>query len=1237
MEDVMKVGPFELIRPLGKGLMGVVWEGRHCTQDVPVAVKFLTASGAQDKTFRQAFSNEVRAVARLHHPSIIRLLDYGITDDALNACSGGVIAQGSPYYAMEFANGGTLPKPKSALPWEQTRYLLLTLLDALAHAHARGVIHRDIKPGNILIRQEGQHQRVMLTDFGVAKAVGVSELQDGIVVGTPRYMAPEQIMNATRDQGPWTDLYSIGCLAYLFASGHRIFSHARGEEVLRCQVGEMPEPLYGRHLPEGFWGWLSKMLAKKTSDRYEYAAEAAWALVSLPEPECSEPETAQLESNEHGQESGDSGVVGGESSSVFRTLCQSSQNPRAERVVSFSDASSEKVDIAEDLLNDMGDTVRMDASAIADVVRRQTQSRGTETEDWETLAEVYRSRAQLPGATSCDGSVQVPVPATWRRETFESGFGQLLGAGLGLWGLRTIPMVDRNTERDLIYHQLLATGTDHKARCILFDGAHGIGKSRIIEWMSQRAHELSIAHTLKAIHYKDHKSAPGIVRAVMYDLVCQNLTRDKALERIQRFLSEHPLSPERNDALPLLELMQLPDDPQHPIARIRFENVQEKYHVLCRYLRRVSHDRSVILWLDDLHFSSFSLGFALYLLNSEEARGIPVLILGTVRSEDMEKGSNPYSVYKRLIGESGVTSVTVQALSSSDHQELVQKMIGLDAALCEQVAERTSGIPLFAIQLIGDWIERGVLEPGKSGFKVKDGASVDVPDSLHSLWISRMRLIFNDRESGNALEQLEIAASLGREFDADEWRIASSMAELGDTSRTLECMLRHQLVDVQYPNVRFSHDLLWESLIRNARENGRDRSHHQICADMLQAYFSEALTFYYERRADHLYAAQAWEACIEPYLQAGIVRRQRGEFAMAHVLFRKREEAIEQCKADADSPIRALGWIAEADTYLQEIALDRVEPLTEQAIALGQRTQSPVVQALAYKTKGELLHSRNNITEALDALMISLSFFNQIGERRKALYLKERADALWLIGRICDSRHELELARIYFQQAIDIQLETNDSYGLARAYKALGNTYQHGGLYEDARKSLTYALQIFEKMGYRLYVAHCLNDIGEIYRLGYLRPDQAEEWYRKAMDVYREVDPIHSTTTVINLVLLLLSKERFTEAKMLVIEQIETVERTGQSYDLNWLYAELLPCCCATFDWPRFDATAERLRDVLETSMVVDADILYCTGMATQLCDRYATRKESQLCREIAIQQAVRLNDNAALVRLQET
>ena len=1234
-QNYISLGPFDLITPIGHGSMGVVWEGVHRTARTHVAIKVITALGAADETFRLSFSNEVRAVARLHHPSIIQLLDYGVTDESLYEASGGAIASGSQYYAMELANGGVLPRPRTPLAWHRTRFLLLEILDALAHAHARDVIHRDIKPSNILLSKDSnQHLRIKLTDFGIAKAVGTKDLPGGMVAGTPRYMAPEQILNQTRDQGPWTDLYSVGCLAYQFATGKRIFSNVSGPAVLKCQITDHPEPVSGSHVPAGFQAWLDRMLAKRICDRYQFAAEAAWDLVSLPDPEVLEPNDYEDASSESADHSSINEVCASGNSNVFNDICATT------KPVKSAPDDSETVDLSDELLNDTGDTVRMDTSEIAQALSRGNSKNDVMSDSIEinshlgTLAEMLRNGAGAP-AEMYHNHPLVPAPKTWKRENFKENHIHLNGAGLGLWGLRTIPLVDREHERDAIYDTLLQTRRDHITRTIILDGPKGTGKSRLVEWMYQRSHELALAHNIKALHYADHYNASGVARAMMYHLACQNLQRHEALVRIRTFLSEHPLTPEFDDAQPMLELMHLKDDPEHPVPSIHFNSTEEQFAVLHRFLRRLCQDRATILWLDDFHLSNVSIDFVRYSMNRAKTADVPLLILCTARSEEILKASGQYESWHSLISMPEIIRYSIDPLPSEAHIELVRELIGLDEDLCQKVAERTGGMPLFAIQLIGDWIERGVLVPGPNGFKLKDGTKENLPDSLHEVWLSRLRLIFEGvKPKQMSIEQLELAACLGIQFDADEWRIACSIAELGNPNPTLEIMLEHRLFEMRYPNIRFTHSLLRESLLRYAEENGRTRDHNLACADMLRDYFSDSFEFYNERRANHLYAAETWESCIEPFLQAANVRKQRGEYAIAHELFRRRENALDACKADFNSPIRALGWVSEANAYITEGKFDEASSLIEHAIALANNIHAPLVLALSYKEKGLLLQYQNRIKEAIDALIISLQFFEQLTEKRKLANAAAHAEVYCLLGRIYDVRHECDTARSFLEKAIEIQNKIDDKYGLGRSYNAMGNTLQHIGLYEDARRSIEFALGLFEQLGCRLELANSLNDIGEIYRLGYNQPDAAETYYRRAIEFYHELGSSYGSTTIINLVLLLLSKQRYTEAKNIVLSQIPILEANLQAFDLNWLYAELLVCCAATFDWPTFGQTATILSNSLISSGVVDGDILFCTELATNLCIRYASREQARVCHEIAQRQAVALNDFKAIERL---
>jgi serine/threonine protein kinase len=281
----IRLGSFALERPFARGGMAEVWRGVHVGEQMPVAVKVLTGPRARDEAFVRALKNEIHAVARLDHPGIILLYDRGEVSAEAAAQSNGRLLPGSPWFAMEMCSHGALSPRRFPLPWPTTRLLLLSLLDALAHAHARGVVHRDLKPGNILLcAPDDPRPGLKLSDFGIAKAL---ELDQSTVAGdahsgTPRYMAPEQFTGRAREIGPWTDLYALGCIAFQLASGSAPF----GGDALRLAVAHCHDPVpplraAGDSFPPGFEAWVLRLLEKDPRDRFRIAADAAWALLQL--------------------------------------------------------------------------------------------------------------------------------------------------------------------------------------------------------------------------------------------------------------------------------------------------------------------------------------------------------------------------------------------------------------------------------------------------------------------------------------------------------------------------------------------------------------------------------------------------------------------------------------------------------------------------------------------------------------------------------------------------------------------------------------------------------------------------------------------------------------------------------------------------------------------------------------------------------------------------------------------
>jgi len=271
------LGRYHILEKLGEGGMATVYKAYDTRLERDVAIKVIRRGAfppEQLERILMRFEQEARLIAKLSHPNIVKLLDYGVYE-------------GSPYHVLEYIPAGTLKKlleqrAGKQMPWREAARLLLPIAQALEYAHEHKIIHRDIKPSNILLTEKGQP---ILSDFGIAKPLDIEATHTltgaGVGIGTAAYMSPEQGLGKKIDGR--TDVYSLGIVYYELITGRTPFTADTPQAVIDKQIHDpLPRPAqYVTGLPEKVEHLLLKALAKAPENRYPGMGAFVKALEAL--------------------------------------------------------------------------------------------------------------------------------------------------------------------------------------------------------------------------------------------------------------------------------------------------------------------------------------------------------------------------------------------------------------------------------------------------------------------------------------------------------------------------------------------------------------------------------------------------------------------------------------------------------------------------------------------------------------------------------------------------------------------------------------------------------------------------------------------------------------------------------------------------------------------------------------------------------------------------------------------
>ena len=994
-----RLGAFVLEERIAYGGMGEIWRGVHLRSGTPVAIKVMTGGYVHEPMYREVFRSEVEAVASLHHPNVTIVFDYGVIPESVAAATDGELLAGSPYLVMEYASRGSLDRLRLPLHWHDFERITRALLQALGHAHARGIIHRDIKPGNVLLgSSDDPRPHLKLTDFGIAHALGRhlpshadasphGTVED--VLGTPWYMAPEQLTGHWRDYGPWTDLYAFGIVAWELATGDVPFD---GENAFDIGMSHLEEPLPPFQprmpAPKELEGWLQKLLAKEHRDRFQCAADALAAFDALPRPEVDQ-----------------SGAV------------LNGTPPTTEPPVRESSAPT-----------------------VSDV---PLVERTTMLQPLNGVAEAGDAASSVLHAMPTP-----PVPADWRTMEPRPEVNELIGSGLGLYAMRHPPFIGRERERDTLWAALRHMQETRQPVGIVVRGPAGIGKTRLANWVAERAEECGAARVLRARNEAEGGPRSGLPRMLAEAFRLIGLGEEELRHRVRQLMAQlgvyDPLFAEEIIGF-VADAVESPADQRAK----RFEGrAMDRQRLVARVLEALAKERPLVVIVDDVHHEPDTLGLLDGLLSAEDY-ALPVLFVVTGR-DDTQEDEGPMQL-SSFAGREDVVELRVGPLRPTDTESLLRELLPMAQRLRTNVAQRVDGNPLFATQLVGDWVEQERLMETTGGYDLIDDGSYALPDSIFGTWTARIEGVVEGDHDAIAIE---LAALLGREFSTTELSLATERYGAPMATDFIARLVRSRLCEATDSGWAFRHAMLRETIMRRAKEGARWEALHRACASAMGADEQQP-----DRRARHLIEAGAWSEASGAILLAARVAHRRGEPAQALAWLEQHERALEAAAIDARDARRADATSLRANVLLRLGRRDEAERCARDVVESPYVDTWPRASADADDALAFISRQRGEMKEARAFSLRALQRFEVLGDAAG------QARVLLNLGYTSLGEQRFNAALASFERAGRFFEHAQDEGGVARALLASGRARLEVGALDEGRRDLLAAREMFDQLG----------------------------------------------------------------------------------------------------------------------------------------------------------------------------
>ena len=945
-------GRYKLLRFVGKGGMGEVWQAADQRLERDVAIKF-PRRPLTDSTAEHWLAAEAHTVARLSHPHIVSLLDRTVLP--------GPEGTQLPALVFQYVSGKPLSlwtdKPR---PWMWTRRIAEQVLDALAYAHGRGVVHRDLKPSNILLSGDPRDPWVSLLDFGIAAWAGVDRAdeirvrgrdKDEMIAGTRAYMAPEQALGERGDVGAWTDLYSLGVVLTELLIGTCPFPGETPELLwtLRVHNHFAPPNQALADLGVPLRRFLLRLLAPDPAQRFGWAADARR---SLPIPTVDDMTTGLRDFSPEATD-----------------LLLSAVRPAEDRDTDHDLDEDTDPDLDGDTDPNLDDEeVLRSFGKEADAIRSAGGSVTLE------LAPADDQAVSLPPSWQMDR----PDPTAWRDgfkalEASSDSSPPIPAASYALLSMRESPLQGREDEWQQAWEHLARAGTEHTPALLLVEGPQGRGKTRFARELAAVAEQLGVARSHHVRFRADGSGVGALRRLLLRVLRVATLPDDEREDRVRRVLAEAGY-PSDADLVPrLLSLLTPSQHSRRP--------EQEEAATAVELFRVLSRRRPLLIWLEDIGRAR-DRALSTLLHNLFDADGpLPVMVLATARN-DAETGSDDWPPeWMMLRTDPRTLLLDMSPLEDDAVAHVLGFTAGLSPDLGLEIARWGRGDPRAAQQIARHLHETDRLKWTPGGFALKGNTPSTAGHlKLDAILEARAREAMHaapDKAAAQVvLDLLALVTERARHND-----LVAAASRVGIDARRIEAALAPlvmaAIVEVRDEGPRLVHLALAERLAGRMELKSKMAYHRSWAAVLEEGPHGPGSAERLLEAARNRHACGQDAQAARDELAAAKLLRERWELKTARRAVDRALARIARGKqllrAEEEAELSVLGAILEHETSdpagtASQLAasLDMLQPLWVALPPTVERCRCDVAHAEALRAAGRPQEAKEALQRALE-------------------------------------------------------------------------------------------------------------------------------------------------------------------------------------------------------------------------------------------------------------------------------